>query len=421
MIVGRRRACHTRWPSTKALKHPPEAQALTFAILLFAYLFSQFFRSFLTIIAGDLTRDLGFDAGQLGWISSAWFMAFAASQFLVGYLLDTIGPRRTMGGLMIAGVLGGLVFALSGGFAMSMLGMALIGIGCSPMLMSSLYIFGRTEPPARFATLSSLIVGFGNIGNLASATPLALAAQSFGWRASMAAVGLAMAAAALLVWLYLPDPAKAERTDGGRSSFFGDLKALLSLRALWLIFPLHLVSYGAVATERGLWVGPFLEKAHGLDPIGRGNIVFAMSVGMALGALACGPAARLFGGQKRPAEIGNVVTVGLFIALGLLPALGVAAASAMLIAIGVFGLTYTLLLGHGRLFFPDHLLGRGVTLLNFLAIGGAGLMQVATGQAMDRMLAGGMTQSAAFAAVHLMIGAAVGAALIPFLFARKAP
>ncbi len=47
--------------------------------LLFAYLFSQFFRSFLTIVAADLTRDLGFDAGDLGWIGSSWFIAFAFS------------------------------------------------------------------------------------------------------------------------------------------------------------------------------------------------------------------------------------------------------------------------------------------------------------------------------------------------------
>jgi MFS family permease len=394
---------------------------LTFALLLFAYLFSQFFRSFLTIIAADLTRDLGFDAGQLGWISAAWFITFACAQFLVGYLLDTLGPRRTTGGLMVCGVAGALIFALSGSFATSVAGMALVGIGCAPMLMASLYIFGRTEPPARFATLASFMVGFGNIGNLAAATPLALAAQTFGWRWSMAAVGLAMGLAALMIWLFLPDPDKAERHDGRPASFLHDLLSILRIRALWLVFPLHLVSYGAVATERGLWVGPLLDKVYGLDPIGRGNIIFAMSLGMAAGALACGPAARLFGGTKRPAAIGNALTAGLFIALGLVPMMGPAAASAALVGIGTVGLTYSLLLGHGRQFVPDHLLGRGVTLMNFCAIGGAGIMQVVTGQAMERLLQGGTQPVQAFAVIHLMIGTAVLAALIPFLFARKAP
>jgi hypothetical protein len=142
---------------------------------------------------------------------------------------------------------------------------------------------------------------------------------------------------------------------------------------------------------------------------------------MAAGALACGPAARLFGGTKLPGVIGNGITAALFLALALLPGLGTTAAGAILAGIGFFGLTYSLLLSHGRQFFPDHLLGRGVTLLNFFAIGGAGLMQAISGQAMDRLLAGGATQAQAFSAVHIGIGVTVAVALIPFMLARKAP
>ncbi|MGL4243028.1 MAG: MFS transporter [Beijerinckiaceae bacterium] len=394
---------------------------MTFSILLFAYLFSQFFRSFLTIIAADLTRDLGFDAAQLGWVGSSWFIAFALSQFIVGYLLDTVGPRRTMAGMMLAGMLGALVFALSNGFVMSVVGMALIGVGCSPMLMTGLYIFGRTEPPARFAALSSMLVGFGNIGNLVAATPLAWSAQTFGWRISMAVVGLAMGLAVALVWAMLRDPPRAERADGAKANALSDLLDVLRIRALWLVLPIHLFGYAAVATERGLWVGPFLDKVHGLDSISRGNVVFLMSVAMALGALACGPATRWFRETKRPAVIGNAVTAALLLTLGFAPSLGAGAASVLLVGVGFFGLTYSLLLSHGRPFFPDHLLGRGVTFLNFLAIGGAGLMQAMTGQAMNALLAAGASQPDAFAVIHIAIGLSVAVALVPFMLARKAP
>jgi MFS family permease len=394
---------------------------MTFPLLLFAYLFSQFFRSFLTIIAGDLTRDLGFGPEELGWISSAWFMAFALSQFAVGYLLDTVGPRRTMGGMMLAGVVGALIFAVSPGFGVSAAAMALVGIGCAPMLMASLYIFGRTEPPARFATLSSAMVGLGTLGVLAASTPLTLAVQAFGWRASMAGAGAAMAVAAGLVLAFLPDPPRVERKDGGSASVFSDLLTILRIRALWLVLPLHLMSYAAVATERGLWVGPFLDQVYGLDAVTRGNVIMAMSAAMGAGALFCAPLARFFGETKRPAVIGNAVTVALFLALALLPLTGWMPAAALLVGIGFFGLTYSLMLSHGRPFFPEHLLGRGVTFLNFLAIGGAGLLQAATGRVMDRMLDGGAAPASAFATVHLMIGLALGAALAPFLLARKAP
>jgi MFS family permease len=403
---------------------PQERSAfLTFAVLLFAYLFSQFFRSFLTIIAGDLTRDLGFGPAELGWVGSAWFIAFALCQLLVGYLLDTIGPRRTMAGMMLAGVAGAMVFALSNGFAVSVVGMALIGVGCSPMLMSGLYIFGRLEKPERFATLSSGLVGLGNIGNLVAATPLTLAAAAVGWRWSVAGIGAVMLVATMFCFLLLKDPARAERADGGEASVIGDLLSVLKIRALWFALPLHLVGYGVIATERGLWVGPYLEAVHGMTAIPRGNVVFAMSLGMALGALACAPAARHFAGPKPPAVIATAIVVGLFMTLGLASAIDTATAAAILTLIGFFGLTYSLLLSHGRQFIPDHLLGRGVTCLNFLAIGGAGLLQAATGRYMDTALKAGTVPASAYATMHLALGIALLAALLLFLRApaRRQP
>ena len=394
---------------------------MTFSLLLFAYLFSQFFRSFLAIVASDLTRDLGYGPAELGWIGSAWFITFALFQFPVGYLLDTAGPRRTMGGLMLAGVVGAIIFAISPGFWTSVLGMALVGIGCSPMLMASLYIFGRTEKPERFSALAAGIVGLGNLGNLAAATPLALAAATFGWRWSMAGVGLAMGLAAALILLLLRDPPRLGRDDGSRATMIGDVLAIIRIPALWLTFPLHLVAYAMVATERGLWVGPYLDVVHGLDAIARGNAAFAMSVGMALGALACGPATRWLGGVKTPAWIGNAVTAALLLVLGLLPLLGAGASVVLLVLIGFFGLTYSLLLSHGRQFIPDQLLGRGVTFLNFLAIGGAGLLQAATGRWIDTALTSGTSPASAFATMHLWMGITLVAATLLFLRAPARP
>jgi MFS family permease len=393
---------------------------LTLALLLFAYLFSQFFRSFVAIIAAELTRDLGFGPRELGWVTAAWFAAFALAQFPVGYLLDTAGPRRTMGGLMIAGVAGALVFALSSGLPTSLLGMALIGVGCAPLLMGSLFIFGRTRDAGGFAMAAALLIGLGNLGNLAAATPLAIAAQAFGWRASMAAVGLAMGGAALLLLLFLKDPPPAAR-PAGKASILGDVLAILRIRALWFSLPLHLVGYAAIATERGLWVGPYLDAVHGVDAVARGDIALLMSVGMALGALACGPAAKWLGGPKPPALAATAITAMLFAALALWPKPPLGLATALLALIGFFGLTYSLLLGHGRSFVPDHLLGRGVTCLNFLAIGGAGLMQAVTGAAMEQQLRSGVAPADAFANVHLGMAIVLFAGAALFLRAPGKP
>jgi sugar phosphate permease len=395
---------------------------LIFAVLLFCYLFSQFFRSFLAVVSAELTRDMGFGPGELGALASAWFYTFAAAQFLVGWMLDTIGPRRTIGGLLLAAVAGAFLFAASQSFPVSIFAMGMIGLGCAPLLMGSLYIFGRSYPAARFALLAGLLIGLGNIGNLVSATPLAAAIAAFGWRWSMAAVGLAALVAACLALLLLRDPPPATgRPPGGSTGFLVDLKAVLAIRALWLSFPLHLVGYAMIATERGLWAGPYLQHVHGLGAIDRGNVLLAMSIGMALGAMACGPVDRLFKGPKIPAIIGNAVTALVLAALVIVPAGQMMTAAMLLTAFGFFGLTYSLLLGHGRPFFPDHLLGRGVTLLNFFAIGGAGLVQSITAAFIERQLAAGVPHAEAFAAMHLGMAIVLAAATALFLLVKPAP
>jgi MFS family permease len=64
----------------------------------------------------------------------------------------------------------------------AVVGQALIGIGCAPVFMGTLVVLARWYPPGRFATLGSLVLAGGNAGTLLGTTPLAVAAQTLGWR-----------------------------------------------------------------------------------------------------------------------------------------------------------------------------------------------------------------------------------------------
>ena len=67
--------------------------------LALAYVYSQFYRSFLAVVSPELGADLGADAAALSSASGAWFATFALMQFGVGVGLDRFGPRRTAGWL----------------------------------------------------------------------------------------------------------------------------------------------------------------------------------------------------------------------------------------------------------------------------------------------------------------------------------
>jgi predicted MFS family arabinose efflux permease len=393
---------------------------VTFAILCTAYVLSQFYRSFLAIVAPNLTQELGMGPAELGALSGIWFGAFALAQFPIGWALDTFGPRRTVAGAMIGAVVGALLVSAAQSFALMMVAMAFIGIGCAPVLMGSMFVVGRSYPPERFAILSSVVLGLGTAGVLLAATPLALAVEAFGWRISMAAIGVLTALVTLGVFVLVRDPPKAMRADAQTASAWGDLKSIISLRSLWPLMPLTFVAYAVVAAERSLWIGPYLLEVHGLDAIARGNAILAMSVAMSIGAFAYGPIERLFRDAKTTVLLGSVVTGSAFLVLGFASP-GTIAAVAVLSVIGGFGLTYAILMSHARLFFPEHLLGRGVTLMNFLFISGAGLLQAASGLFVQSLASAAVPAETAFGQLHIGFGAMLLAATAIYVLAPRRP
>ncbi len=392
----------------------------TFLVLLFAYTLSQFFRAFLAIVAGDLSRDLGLDAADLGSASAIWFAAFALAQFPVGWSLDRFGPRRTVAGFMILAVAGAAWLALARDRLDCLAAMALIGIGCSPVLMGSLYVFGRVYRPERFALLSSLIIGLGSAGNLLGATPLALAVEAFGWRASMGAIAAITAASAALTLLALRDPPRLADAGPGGTDRRG-LSQILGMRALWLLLPLSFLSYAVVIATRSLWIAPFFGEVHGFGVTARGHAALVMAAAMSIGALVYGPIERVLGGPKPTTLIGSLVTAAAFVALGLVGHRSAGAALGLLGIIGAAGMTYGILMAHARLFFPAALLGRGVTFMNFLFIGGAGLVQWLSGLFVEAGRAGGIAADQAFGELHLAFGFALLLATLVYVFAPARP
>ena len=110
------------------------------------------------------------------------------------------------------------------------------------------------------------------------------------------------------------------------------------------------------------------------------------------------------------------VTALGFLALGLFE-LSLASATIVMATLGAFGMTYGVLMAHARSFFPGHLLGRGLTLLNVLFIGGAGILQPISGAIMKAMQHAPPAE--AYAKLHVIFGTALLAALAIYLFSTE--
>ncbi|MGR3493204.1 MAG: MFS transporter [Shimia sp.] len=376
-------------------------------VLTATYTLSQFYRAFLAALALPLEAELGVSAAELSRASGIWFLAFALSQLPVGWALDTIGPRRTAGwALLIGGAGGAALFAVAQGPLAIAVAMGLIGVGCSPILMASTFILAKEFAPVRFATLMGLVIAVGNLGNLGASVPLTMAVEAFGWRGTMTALAVVTAFAALCILLIVRDPARGE-------SFPGSVLGLLRIPALWLIFAVMTVTYAPAAGLRGLWVAPYLNDTFGSDAQAVGWTLLAMSLGMIAGSAVYGPIERWAGTRKWVVAAGSLGSVTCCFAMAYgMPSYAVA--TLFLVGIGLFGSSFAVIMAHAKTFFPAHLTGRGMTLLNLFGIGGVGVMQSLSGPVYEAAPAG-----QGYTWVFLLFGGGVLLGLCAYVFSRE--
>ncbi|MBD1203764.1 MAG: MFS transporter [Rhodobacteraceae bacterium] len=381
------------------------------AALVAAYVLSQFYRAFLAVLAPVLEVEIGAGAEDLAAASGLWFLVFAAMQIPVGSALDRVGPRRTAAVLLGAGGAGGAaVFAMAQGPGAVTLAMALIGVGCAPVLMASYYIFARTYSAAVFGTLAGVMIGVGSMGNIASSLPLAAAVEAFGWRQTLWGLAGVTLAVALALGLLVRDPPKVE--GAGK----GSLLDLLRMPALWPVLIMMAVCYAPAAGLRGLWVGPYYADVFGADAAAIGVATLVMGGAMVLGNFAYGPLDRVLGTRKWLIFGGNLGVLVCLIGLWVMPEAGGWLTLGLLAGLGFFGASFPMVMAHGRAFFPPHLVGRGVTLLNLFGIGAVGIAQGATGR-IHTALDGGAA-AAPYQGIFAFFAITLAAGMVVYLFSR---
>lgn len=381
--------------------------------LLLAYMLSQFYRAFLAVLSPALANDIGATPSDLAFASGLWFLVFAGMQIPVGAALDRLGPRLTASVLLALGGGGGAaVFALAQSPQHITLAMALIGAGSSPVLMASYFIFARVYSPAVFATLAGAMIGLGSLGNIAGSAPLAWAVSEFGWRATMSGLSVITIGVSVLLLLVVRDPERVLHEERG------SVLDLLRMPALWPIFAIMFVNYAPAAGIRGLWVGPYTESVFNADTTRIGQVSLVMGLSMIAGNFLYGPLDRVFGTRKWVIIPGNLVGAAACLTLFALPDTGLLLATILLALVGLTGASFPMIVAHARAFFPAHLTGRGVTLVNLFGIGGVGVGQFVTGRIHADVAGQGGPISEPFAAIFLFFGVALVLGVTLYLFSR---
>ncbi len=352
------------------------------AVLILAYVISQFFRNSLGVIGPNLAKEFQLEAAHLSLLASAFFLSFALIQIPLGMAIDRYGPKICLLVPALVLLAGTLLFSFARNFSDLVIARLIIGLGCSSFLMAPLTIYAERFPPQMFGTMVGIHVGTGNLGSLGATAPLAFAAAWFGWRAGFLMIGALVAIAIVLIFFLVQDDPEARERRRDRaeslSSLMSGVVAAVRTKSFWPIFLMQLTTYPAFAAILGLWSGPWLAQSYGLGLEQRGNMLFAMALAQIAALFAWGTADRLFKSYKIPCMLGASLCAGTLALAALIP-ISTSWLLPYLIVLGlVFGFT-PMLTSHGKSLFPPELTGRGLSLLNIAAMGGVFLQQILTG------------------------------------------
>lgn len=381
------------------------------------YFMSYGLRSVNAVLAPDLIAEIGLSHAQLGALSSAYFLAFAAMQLPLGIWLDRFGPRRVNAVLMVVAALGCCAFALADGFATLWLGRALVGAGVAGALMAAFTAYRQCFAPGLQTRLAAWMLMAGTAGVLMVTVPVHLALPVLGWRGVFWASAAMLAAIGALMWGLLPRG--QERRDGPAQSFaaaMGGYREVFRNGYFWRMTLTAGVVQGGFVSMQTLWVGPWFDRVLGFDAAALADRLFGFNLGLLLCFMLLGWVAPRVG-QAR-ASLVRIVAWGSLAVVALELVIAWASSpSAWWVWIGyaAAATTYTLVQPRVGLAFPAELAGRALTGFNLVVFGCIFLSQWGFGVAVDAFQSAGLSEIGAFRASMTGCAALHAVCLVLFL------
>lgn len=341
------------------------------------------FQTINAVIAPDLVRDVGMDAGGVGFLTAVYLLSFAAFQIPLGLLLDRFGPRRVEGSLLVLAAVGAFVFARAETFAGLVAGRILIGIGVSACLMAAFKSFAMWLPASRVPFANSIQLTAGGIGAIAATVPVEMALEFIDWRTMFIVLGVLALLGSGLIFILVPEKQGTGKPEPARELLAG-LKHILTDRRFWMIAPWGIAGQASFIALFGLWSGPWLRNVAGLDRLSAANGLMVMSAAMMVGYLLSGRLVEVLARRGIPAMRVAAWGMSTFVLVQVLLAVPWTGMPILLWgAFGFFGafciLPYAILPG----FFPGERSGRVITSLNLLVFGVAFFEQWLVGVIID--------------------------------------
>lgn len=351
--------------------------AVVFLPFAFGHYLSLLLRNVNALLAPQLVESLALDPGDLGLLTSAFFLSYALVQLPVGLALDRYGPRAVQLVLMAVAGLGALLFARGDTFSELVAARALIGIGLGGCFMSAVKAISTWISPARVASVQGYLIAVGGVGSASATLPVNLALEHTDWRGLFVGLAVLTVLAGILIWMVSPRQQPQAATAKSPLKSLAEVYRHPEFRKT---ISLLLIPHSVFFAIQGLWIGRWLSDVALFSPDAVAYLLYLSMAAVIFGAIAVGS------GTERAARYGirphDVAAVGvgvfLLVQLGFVfnHAPSFQLLSVLFTLVGtITGIEYAIVAKS----LPRELTGRASTCLNLLIFVGAFVVQAGFG------------------------------------------
>jgi len=344
------------------------------------YFLSYLFRTINAVLSPDLVAELNLAADDLGLLTAAYFITFAAAQLPLGVMLDRYGPRRIEAALLCIAALGAIMFALGESRLELIIGRGLIGLGVSACLMAAFKAFTQWFEPIRLPLFNGIIMAAGGLGALTATVPIQAALTLTDWRGVFLLLATLALITSLFIFKAVPDATPTAPNESLASQLRG-IKSIFTDSRFWKVAPLVMLSQASFISVQSLWSGPWLQHVAGMDRASTADTLLLIASAMMLGFLGMGFLAERLARIGIPAMQVSAAGMSLFMLVQamiiLLPGEGWFVAAWILF--GFFGTSGIIQYAALSQQFPRNLAGRVNTALNLLVFACIFFLQWITG------------------------------------------
>lgn len=278
----------------------PRGYELTVLVLLgLAFGFAYLDRMAMTFLGPPVQAEMQLSNEQVAWLGSGLSLTWALGAYLVGRWSDRIGKRKPF--LLAALVIFSFCSVMSGfawSFGSLLAARVVMGAAEGPFLPICLAIMVATSAENRKGLNAGVVQNvFGSIiGTALAPFVLVRLAEALDWRGAFMLSGVPGLILALLIWRYIKEPEMppvapaSSPSRGFGAALAGELRevrSLMATRNIWLCSLVSVFAVGSIVIG-SIFMPLYLDGPRGIEPVVWSNIMAAIGLSPAVGAVSAG-------------------------------------------------------------------------------------------------------------------------------------